>query len=195
MLRIVAGDWGGQRIQAPRGRGTRPTSEKVRAAVFNVLAHHMPLEGIEVWDLFAGSGAMGIEALSRGARHASFVESDARAAAAITANLLRLKAAAGRYTVVPAKVERWLGHPRAGASPSLILIDAPYRTPEGGQTLERLAALPEVPAGAVVVLERAREADSRAFPALELWQSKRYGDTEVEFFVKGAVETDGAHRT
>ena len=195
MLRIVAGEWGGRRIPAPRGRSTRPTSEKVRAAVFNVLAHHMALEGIAVWDLFAGSGAMGIEALSRGARHATFVESDARAASAIAESLAALGAGAERFTVVPGRVDRWLQQPRSSPPPTVILLDPPYRTDDGERALERLAALAEVPAGAVIVLEHAREAGPRLSPALELWQSKRYGDTEVRFLVKGAAETDGAHRT
>ena len=194
MLRIVAGEWGGRRISAPRGRSTRPTSEKVRAAVFNVLSHHMELEGIAVWDLFAGSGAMGIEALSRGARHATFVESDGRAAAGIANSLAALGAAPNRYTVTPGRVDRWLPRPHSGALPAVVLLDPPYQTDDGEQTLERLATLPEVPAGAVIVLEHARAAGPRPPPALELWRSKRYGETEVWFFVKGAAEADGAHR-
>jgi len=121
MLRIVAGEWRGRRIQAPRGRATRPTAEKVRGAIFNVLAARIELEGATVWDLFAGSGAMGIEALSRGARHATFVESDPRAAAGIAGNLTRLGAPRERWTVADLPFQSWasalLAKPELGLRP------------------------------------------------------------------------------
>src|SRR5437764_414764 len=89
MSRIVAGVLGGRRIVAPPGRGTRPTSDRVREALFSILGADA-VEGARVLDLFAGSGALGIEALSRGAASATFVESDPRAAAAIDRNLEEL---------------------------------------------------------------------------------------------------------
>jgi 16S rRNA (guanine966-N2)-methyltransferase len=83
-VRVVAGEFGGRRLAAPPGRGTRPTADRVREAMFSMLGD---VSGLRVLDLFAGSGALGIEALSRGAASATFVESDARAAATIRSNL------------------------------------------------------------------------------------------------------------
>ncbi|MGB0437653.1 MAG: RsmD family RNA methyltransferase, partial [Mycobacterium sp.] len=93
MTRIVAGALGGRRIAVPQhksGRGTRPTTDRVREAVFNLLAARIDFAGLHVLDLYAGSGALGLEALSRGAASALFVESDARAAAVITQNIAAL---------------------------------------------------------------------------------------------------------
>ncbi|HET9691885.1 MAG TPA: 16S rRNA (guanine(966)-N(2))-methyltransferase RsmD [Acidimicrobiales bacterium] len=89
-MRVVAGELGGRRLVAPPGRGTRPTADKVRGALFSSLASLIDLEGAVVVDLFAGSGALGIEALSRGAATATFVELDRRAASVITRNLATL---------------------------------------------------------------------------------------------------------
>src|SRR3954467_4150678 len=86
-VRVIAGEWGGRRLQAPPGDATRPTSDRVREAVFNALGSLGAVEGAAVADLFAGSGAMGIEALSRGAASVTFVDSARPARAAIEANL------------------------------------------------------------------------------------------------------------
>src|SRR3982751_1402719 len=90
-MRIVAGEWGGRRIQSPPGRGTRPTTDRVREAWMSTVGPELP--GARVLDLFAGSGALGLEALSRGASHRSFVENDARALAVLKANIETLGAA------------------------------------------------------------------------------------------------------
>ena len=191
MLRIVAGEWRSRRIQTPRGRHTRPTAEKVRGAIFNVLAARIALEGAAVWDLFAGSGAMGIEALSRGASHATFVEADPRAAALIAENLAALGAPRGRWSVAAARVEAWLRHAPAPAAPLLILIDPPYGAGEGERLLARLAGMESVPRGTVIVLEAAVRAVPEPPPDLELIQAKRYGGTHVQFLVK-RPRVDGA---
>src|SRR4051794_4968213 len=93
MTRIIAGKYGGRRIQTPKGSGTRPTSDRVREALFSSLESELGgFDDLVVLDLFAGSGALGLEALSRGAEQATFVESDARAAAVVKANLKDLAA-------------------------------------------------------------------------------------------------------
>lgn len=92
-MRIIAGKWRGRPLEAPPGQATRPTSDRVREALFSMLASRLgTFEGLRVADLFAGSGALGLEALSRGAAHATFVESDAKAAATIRRNAERLGA-------------------------------------------------------------------------------------------------------
>jgi 16S rRNA (guanine966-N2)-methyltransferase len=118
-MRVVAGEFKGRRLHAPRGRGTRPTADKVREAVFSILGD---VAGLQVLDLYAGSGALGIEALSRGASEAVFVEADARAVAAIRRNLdpLPVSAAVHRRDVLD-----FVRAPEAGTY-DLVFVDPPY---------------------------------------------------------------------
>jgi 16S rRNA (guanine966-N2)-methyltransferase len=195
MLRIVAGRWGGRRIQAPKGAATRPTAEKVRQALFNVVEHLMALEGVLAWDLYAGSGALGIEALSRGAARAVFVESHGRTAAGIRANLERLGAAPESWQVVTGRVAPWLASMGRGAGagaaadpearPGLILLDPPYAAGELEAVLPLLAGSAAVPGGALIVVEAPGKLEPDPPPGLELLQVKGYGDTRVWFLRKG----------
>ena len=107
-MRVIAGEKGGRRLVAPPGRATRPTSDRVREAAFSMLSSLGGVEEALVWDLFAGSGAMGIEALSRGAAHATFVEQAQSACSATRANLAALGYGPGRATVVCADVLAWV---------------------------------------------------------------------------------------
>ena len=123
-MRVIAGEKGGRRLVAPEGRRTRPTSDRVREAAFSMMESSMAeegrgLDGAVVWDLFAGSGALGIEALSRGAARATFVDNARSAVSAMTANLARLGYSAARAKVVQADVLRW--------AHGLDVIDGPGR--------------------------------------------------------------------
>ena len=117
-MRVVAGAFKGRRLQAPRGSRTRPTADKVREALFSILG---PVDGLRVLDLFAGSGALGIEALSRGAEAATFVDSAPRAAAAVRANLAEVGA---EGEVVRRDALRWLAS--AEGPYDLVFADPPY---------------------------------------------------------------------
>ena len=133
---MIAGEKGGRRIVAPEGRRTRPTAERVREAAFSMLESYLGaagggLAGAVVWDLFAGSGALGIEALSRGAAHASFVDSARPAVSAVHANLARLGYGPERADVYCADVLRWAyglaGQAGGGSTKAdLVLADPPY---------------------------------------------------------------------
>jgi 16S rRNA (guanine966-N2)-methyltransferase len=175
-LRIIAGSRKGARIFAPKGRDTRPTGDRVREAVFNLVG---PVDDAEVLDLFAGSGAMGLEALSRGARRVTFVESDRDAAETILRNLdkLRLEGA----VVLREDAGRKLAADAAGGRRyDLVLIDPPYTML--ARTLPRLAAhLPAVLAenGIAVVESDAREEPDLPLP---LRTSRRYGSSRVTIF-------------
>jgi 16S rRNA (guanine966-N2)-methyltransferase len=175
-LRIIAGSHKGARIYAPRGLDTRPTGDRVREAVFNLVG---PVEGMEVLDLYAGSGAMGLEALSRGARQATFVEADRDAAQTIVRNLDKLGLQGA--TVLRENAARKLAaDAAAGRRYDLVLIDPPYRMLTG--VLPILAThLPAVvePDGLVVV-----ESDSHDEPELPLPKrtSRRYGSARVTVF-------------
>jgi 16S rRNA (guanine966-N2)-methyltransferase len=175
-MRIIAGSRKGARIFAPKGHEVRPTGDRVREAIFNLVG---PVDELDVLDLFAGSGAMGLEALSRGASQVTFVEADRAAAEMIVRNLekLRLEGA----TVLRDDAARKLAADAAsGRRYDLVLIDPPYRML--ARLLPTLAAyIPAVvaPEGIVVV-----ESDAREEPELPLPQrtSRRYGSARVTVF-------------
>ena len=170
-MRVVSGDLGGRKLVTPSGSDTRPTSDRVREAMFNSLFSLDAIEGARVLDAFAGSGALGIEALSRGALHATFVESGRDALAALRENLETLQLdAQGR--VVPGNALAHLERAAAeGHHYDLVLLDPPYGF---DQWDELLAA---IPVSARVVIESDREV---VVPdSWEVHRRKRYGGTVV----------------
>lgn len=172
-LRIVAGRAGGRRIDAPPGSGTRPTSDRVREAVFNALDSLDAIEGARVLDAFAGSGALGIEALSRGAAHATFFDTDPQAVEIATRNLSTLGLAADA-TVVARAAERSLA---PGGPFDLVLLDPPYAYDGWDDLLVAVARA--LSADGVVVIESDREVPLPA--GLVGIKSKAYGGTVVQF--------------
>jgi 16S rRNA (guanine966-N2)-methyltransferase len=172
-MRVIAGQWGGRRLQAPPGDATRPTSDRVREALFSVLGDRV--DGARVLDLFAGSGALGIEALSRGAHEATFVDSAPGAIRSLKANLAALGSAP---EVRRQDAMRFLGSASAGARQyDLVFLDPPYRL-AGRLGAELSAILPAVLApGAVVVTESDRR-DPLDLD-LPLLDERRYGDTLI----------------
>jgi 16S rRNA (guanine966-N2)-methyltransferase len=175
-VRIIAGERRGARIAAPKGTATRPTGDRVREAAYNLVG---PVDGTAVLDLFAGSGAMGLEALSRGAGRCVFVESDRAACAVIRANLEKLRLT-GALVLCKDVFQALREERAAGRTFDLVLVDPPYGTwPEHA---ERLAeALPTVlaPDGLLVV-----ETSARIEPALPLTAitSRRYGSARITLF-------------
>jgi len=123
-VRVVAGEARGRLLKAPVGRVTRPTSDRVREAMFDILGSLIDLEGAAAVDLFAGSGALGIEARSRGASSVTFVERDRTALVALQANLESLGFAGPGITVVAADAERWVSGP--GRRADVVFADPPY---------------------------------------------------------------------
>jgi 16S rRNA (guanine966-N2)-methyltransferase len=176
-VRVIAGRFGGRRLSAPRGTATRPTSDRVREALFALLG---PLDGLVVLDLFAGSGALGIEALSRGAARATFVDSAPAAIRALRANLaaLDLDAAADVAEVRRQDARAYLRAARGARHEyDLILLDPPYRlAAELGRELSPL--LPGLLAvGGRVVSESDRRTPLEL--ALPVTDERRYGDTLI----------------
>lgn len=174
-MRVVAGSLGGRRLAVPPGREVRPTSDRVREALFSMLG---PLDGARVLDLFAGSGALAIEALSRGAATAVLVERDARAAATIRANLEALGLAAPQATLVVRPAVAALSTAlQRGDAYDLVFLDPPYRqAPDLGPALA--ASLePLLAPGARVVTESDRRAPLDL--PLALAHERRYGDTLI----------------
>jgi 16S rRNA (guanine966-N2)-methyltransferase len=175
--RVIAGSAGGRRLAVPTGRDTRPTSDRAREGLFaTVLALLGPLEGRRVADLFAGSGAVGLEALSRGADHALLVESHARAAKVIRANIAALGLPGARLTAD--RVERVVRH-TPPAPYDLIFADPPYAFPAGAVTglLEDLRDHDWPAADALVVVERATRGGELTWPAGYVAErSRTYGE-------------------
>ena len=179
LVRVIAGELGGRRLAAPRGLGTRPTSDRVREAMFMALE---PLAGVRVVDLFAGSGALGIEALSRGATRADFVESDRSARRVLEENLVALQLQE-RTRVWPLHLPQGLKS-LAGpvAEADLILLDPPYGGGPARLTLEMLAAMSLSPRVRVVVEHHMRDVMPERCGGLSRERERRYGETRVSTY-------------
>jgi len=176
-VRVVAGDLGGRRLQAPSGRATRPTADRVREALFSILGD---VSGVRVLDLYAGSGALGIEALSRGAARAEFVDSDRRAVEAIRRNLAELG--------IEGEVRRrdalsWLGQAGGGRTYDLVFCDPPYDSAVrlAEPLSERLPAI--LSESARIVTESDKRSPLEL--SLPLLRERTYGDTRIAVYRGG----------
>ena len=183
-MRVIAGDLGGRRLFAPRGLATRPTSDRVREALFMTLE---PLTGLRVVDLYAGSGALGIEALSRGAAHTDFVESSRSARAILERNLEEL-GIVGRAMVWPLTLPQGLKRmqsivERAG----LVLLDPPYGGEAARATLAALGEMELVGDVRVVLEHHARDEVPDQSGVLRRVRERRYGETQVSTYRSGAA--------
>lgn len=166
--------------QSRSGRGTRPTTDRVRESLFNVLAARIDLAGTAVLDLYAGSGALGLEALSRGAQSAVFVESDGRAADVIADNIAALGASGAtvRRGTVTAVLSSGARRPV-----DVVFADPPYdvASTQIGSVLDALAAGGWIADGTVVVVERPASGAALQWPlGWRVWPSRTYGDTRLE---------------
>lgn len=175
-MRVVAGELGGRRLRTPPGSGTRPTAERVRAALFDRLGRDVV--DARVLDLYAGSGSLGIEALSRGAARATFVEQGARALGVLRRNLEDLGLAA-RGRVLASAVRRAVAAlGAAGECFELVLVDAPYA--EASDAWQ--GAVDLVAAGGILVAERDGRAPASALRGAVLERRAMYGTTALEFW-------------
>ncbi len=181
-MRVVGGRLKGRVLHAPASRAIRPTSERLRESIFDILAHRHAgaIEGARVVDLFAGSGALAIEALSRGADFALFVDNGAEARALLRANVEAL--ALGGVTRIWRADATKLGRAPAGAPFTLAFLDPPYDKGLAGPALAALCEGAWLAAAALVVVEEAVEAEIVAPAALSLVDERVYGETRIAFF-------------
>ena len=180
MTRVIAGTAGGRTLRTPPGSGTRPTSDRVREALFSALEARDVVRGARVLDLYAGSGALGLEALSRGATSAVFVENDSRTTAIIERNIAALGLAGARVRRGAVATVLAAG---ADTPADLILADPPYDLPAADvdAVLASLDRNGWVAPGSVVVIERSVTSPEVSWPAgWTAWPQRRYGDTRVE---------------
>jgi len=185
-MRVSAGRAKGTHLRAP-GTGVRPTSDRVKEALFNSLMPRLP--GARVLDLFAGTGALGIEALSRGGARAVFVERDPRAVAAIRRNLAAAHLdgqSEVRRGTVPGALDAL---EREGAAFDLIVLDPPYGQDLPARTLRRLAASPLLAADGIIAAEGHWRDDPGDIPGLTRIRDARYGETGLWFYAREGGET------
>lgn len=184
-MRITGGTARGKKLRMPPRGGVRPTSELVRGAIFSILTPE-GLEGARVLDLYAGTGALGIEALSRGAAWADFVEQNPRMCAIIRANLEET-GLSGRARILPTTVERALTILEGPYH--FIFMDPPYSLPSLDPILEALAGAGLLAPEGVLVVEHSRHLKLKAsYDGVAIFKSRRYGDTVVEFLRKGGPQ-------
>lgn len=185
-MRIVGGDFRGRALVAPSGRETRPTADRLRQTVFDILVHGgqgTAVAGARVLDLFAGTGALGLEALSRGAAYALFVEDAVAARAAIRSNVEAL-GLTGRTRIFRRDATR-LGPAGTVAPFTLAFADPPYGMGLGERALASALAGGWLKPGALVVLEEAASAQIAPVPGLALVDTRRIGDTQIVFLSAG----------
>ncbi|AMV38459.1 16S rRNA (guanine(966)-N(2))-methyltransferase RsmD [Planctomyces sp. SH-PL62] len=193
-MRIIAGQRRGHKIEGPRATAAmRPTSDLVRESLFNIVGAMMP--GRTAVDLFAGTGAIGLEALSRGAESAIFVEKDREAVALIHANVAKLRYQ-DRAQIRLADAYRWVRtHAAELVGPTAVFLDPPYREYEIG--VKRIRAVldqlvEQLPAGSLIVLEAGRILDDQILPDFDAWDVRRYGDTQVAVWLRDEPDANEA---
>lgn len=183
-LRIVAGEWRGRKLAAPQGDATRPTADRTRETLFSMLVSRLgDFEGLKVADLFAGSGALGLEALSRGAAHCLFVDQDAAAVRAIRANIAALRAQ-GRCDVRAGSV---LSLGPAKEPLDLVLLDPPYDTGAGAVAIDKLARLGWIGESTWVSLETGK-AEPVAIRGFEIETQRDVGKARLHLLRRVSAE-------
>ena len=174
-LRIIAGEWRGRKMQAPAGDTTRPTADRIRETLFSMLVSRIgDFDGLAVADLFAGSGALGLEALSRGAGSCIFVEQDAAALRALRANIAALRAA----PQCDVRASSVLALGPAKAPLDLVLLDPPYGSGAGAVALDKLQRLGWIGEGTWVSLETAADEEPKV-KGLETVADRKVGKARI----------------
>lgn len=180
-MRIIAGQWRGRTLVAPKGDATRPTADRTREALFSMIVSRLgSLEGLRVADLFAGSGALGLEALSRGAAHCTFVEQDRAALDALRANVAKLG------SVADMRAQSVLALGKAPEAFDLVLMDPPYGTGAGGVALDKLGRLGWIGPATLVSIETSRN-ETVEVAGFELLAQRDYGKARISLLQQAAA--------
>lgn len=176
-MRVIAGRWRGRRLKSPRPGGVRPTTDRVKEALFNILGPRVA--GSLVVDLCCGTGGLGIEALSRGADHVLFVDESPGSLVSARANLELCGAEPDEYELVRAEARAWLAgwRPPADGRPWIVLADPPYRTALAGAIMGRLDALAHEPGFAGAVVESGRPPADGGRELAADWERRNYGES------------------
>jgi 16S rRNA (guanine(966)-N(2))-methyltransferase RsmD len=179
-MRIIAGEKRGFTLMAPKGEATRPTLSRVRESIFSILGAQ--IIDAHIIDLFAGAGTLGLEALSRGAAHCTFLENGRHAIDALSANIDKLGYAA-QSTLINKNAITWAVSAELPQQPLIIFADPPYHQQFAQKTLEALAANPTLPADSLLILQCGkRDQVAETAGPLTLTRTEKYGETIVHFF-------------
>lgn len=178
-MRIIAGEWRGRRLSAPVQKGVRPTLDAARESIFNILNNHIDFEGIRVCDLCAGTGALGFEALSRGAAYCSFVEKNRTTAHAIRRNAQELGVESTRYEIIVADARKFVQQEHEEYM--LILSDPPYKEHIISTLVEGICSHGLLAAEGIMVAEHEVFESLTLPPAMEQFNSRNFGETLIDF--------------
>lgn len=179
-MKIIAGERKGHVLLAPKGNQTRPTLSRVRESLFSIIAPR--LVDAVVLDLYAGAGALGLEALSRGAAHCTFVEKSQSALQALRANIAKLRYEE-QSELANADVHNWIKRPKRCSKFDIIFSDPPYATEAAANTLTAIESHLDLTIHPIIVIQcGSREALPESTAALEKTRSERYGDTALHFY-------------
>lgn len=176
-MRVISGEFGGVRLTAPKGKNTRPTTDRNREALFSMLISRLDFAGLQVLDLFAGSGALGLEAVSRGAAHCVFVEQDRAACAAITENIAACQAMAQTRLVRQNALKADLGDARF----DVVFLDPPYGKGLAEQALAALLVGGWLSADALLIVEEDKRSGFSAPAGFVEIERRVKGDTALVF--------------
>ncbi len=180
-MRIISGSHGGRKLYTPKSHNIRPALDKVKGAIFNILFN---VEGLKVVDLFAGTGAIGIEALSRGAAHTTFVDSGHEAITIIEKNI-EMCHFEDRAKVFPRKVAVAIDYfQKTGEKFDLIFVDPPYLKNLVNESLEKIAAAGILAEGGKIIVEHAPKEPIGEIKGLNLTDTRKYGQTFISFLCR-----------
>lgn len=175
-MRIIAGTWRGRTLTAGRGHAIRPATDRARQTIFDILTHRISFEDLEVLDLFSGTGSLGLESLSRGAAHVTFVESSRSSIDILQANIRSLNCEA-ECTVYQSEVFRFLKN--VGRSYHLIFADPPYALPEIARIPEAIEASAVLKPGSIIVMEHPTSVPIALPPQSYAVTTRQFGQTGV----------------
>ena len=193
-MRIIGGQWRGRRLFAPEGMETRPTSDKVREALFNIIRNDV--FDARIWDVFAGSGALALEALSRGAEAAVIADNARQAMQVIERNARNVAGQDFDRRVRLIRADYRAAIERAGIGFDLVFLDPPYRMTEAyGDALARLMKADMLSPGCLIVMERHKGAQIPLPRAVDVFDTRQYGDTAVDFAEIRPAEDGDCHDT
>lgn len=184
-MRIISGRYGSRRIEAPKGLNTRPTLDRTRESLFNMLQGEVP--GTRVLDLFAGSGALGLEALSRGAEFCVFCDGSREAVKALKANIASLGAEALSRVLFEDCLTAVDKLARQNESFDLVFLDPPYAS-DAGPVMRRIVSSGLLASDGLIVFEHDEKADFMLPQGLKLQRAKRYGRTALDFIIRNMEE-------
>ena len=184
MIRIIGGKYSGRKLKVPNGNNVRPTTDQVREALFNMLSPMLNWDDTVVLDLYAGSGALGLEALSRGAKKAIFIEASRRHMAILKQNIEIFSPEKTKFELAQEKATKWISRFADPGQQCLTFLDPSFSSNEYNIILRKLALTPAIRAGSLVVVESNRNREISFPENMELLKHRRYGSVSLDILRK-----------